>query len=318
MTSILAISLLLLLGGRAPEALPRDPVDVADWSEVWAALLRLEELVAAGEVTGEVTSEEPSEEHDALRARLAETAREQEATPRGELLARHLARLTGKFPSTPPRFLEGAEWPFRGRETWLAAEVIPPGPDRVRCVLRAIEEEAVDLDRRYLLCAWGTAVEEARALRLREGALPLQERLHAHFQAPWTARDLSLTHLLLGAQKEADALLAATIAQEGPRNPSVVELWSQRGIGALAVGDERRARDYFGWALGRGSTNAAVVLARIDLDAGRLHAARSGFRALLWDESPGAWALRGWGLSLLPSSQPRSIANERSPDPNER
>lgn len=281
----------------------------SDWPSVWTELVALEEA--------EVQSEQAAE----LRRRLEATAEARAGTARGELLSRHLARLAGAPNPESPAWLTGPAPSFTGRERWLAAEVIPPGPDRVRAVLAALDApdgEPVDRDRRYLMCAWGTAVAEARARRLQKGAQPIQERLHAHFEAPWTALDLSLTHLLGGDPEAADAVLAAVIAREGPGSPSVLELWSQRGNVALAIGDERRARDYLGWALGRGSGNAAVVLARLDLDAGRVRPARTGFRALLWGDDPGAWALRGWGLSLLPSSNSSSLATDRTLDPNER
>ena len=105
---------------------------------------------------------------------------------------------------------------------------------------------------------------------------------------------------LLLVTVSADAVLADVIASQEAAGRPTGDLWSQRGISALAAGDNRRALNYFGRALARGSSNAAVVLARMDLDAGRRRAARIGFRALLWYGEPGAWALRGWGLSLLP------------------
>ena len=273
--------------------------DDPDWATVWADLDRLE------------AAEPGSAEADTLRASLAALAAEQATAVRGALLARHLGRLRGAEARPWPE-VSGDAWPFAGREGWLAAEVLPPGPERVRAVLKSMDEAAPGLDRRYLMTAWSTAVAEARALRLEEGALPIQTRLHAELQAPWTAVNLSLTSMWLDRHDEADRLLADAIAAEAAAGRPTDDLWSQRGIAALATGDKRRARDYLGRALAGGSANAAVVLARMDLDAGRRRAARIGFRALLWDDNPGAWALRGWGLTLLPDSPSGPIPSDRS------
>ena len=54
------------------------------------------------------------------------------------------------------------------------------------------------------------------------------------------------------------------------------------------------------------------MLGRLDLDAGRLEAARKGFRASILSDRPAAWALRGWGLTLLPEPP-----TERAPLPGE-
>ena len=86
------------------------------------------------------------------------------------------------------------------------------------------------------------------------------------------------------------------------------ELWNRRGLIALGNRHERQARDYLGRALRLGSTNAAVVLARLDLIEGDLERARRGFRALSWSDDPGAWTQRGLGLAHLPVRRPRTAA----------
>jgi len=280
------------------------PLDEPDWPAVWDDLLRLEALDAGAPEAG------------GLALDLDRIAQEQGHTPRGELLRHHLARLEGTLPEQPPGFGGGDAWPFEGRESWLAAEVVPPGAPRVRAILRSMDLLAASADGRFVMLAWNTAVEEARALRLNEGALPIQTRLHEEFQATWSGLDLSLTWMWLGHHAVSDRLLAEAIALEEAAGNPTADIWSRRGIGALAAGDKRRALDYLGRALARGSSDAAVVLARMDLDAGRRRAARIGFRALSWDEDPGAWALRGWGLTLLPESDSRRITDDRSMHPN--
>ncbi|MEW6072289.1 MAG: hypothetical protein AB1726_06775 [Planctomycetota bacterium] len=281
LAALAGLSLALAPGGPARAA--------TDWEAVWDDLVRLDSLAAE------------SEEAQALVARLARAAEEGEDAPRTELLRRQLSRRRGEASTSLPAFTAAVPWPFAGRETWLAAEVLPPGPERVRTVLWALDELPAATDRRYLTTAWSAAVDEARALRLAKGALPIQERLHAEFAAPWSALDLALTLTWLDRAGEADRVLAAAIEREREGGRPGAELWSQRGILALGAGNERRARDYLGRALARGSADAAIVLGRLDLDHGRNRSARVAFRALSWDALPGDWAQRGWGLSLLPA-----------------
>jgi len=66
-----------------------------------------------------------------------------------------------------------------------------------------------------------------------------------------------------------------------------------------------------------GSRDAALLLAWMDLEHGRLEGARAGFRAALYDDPSGAWALRGWGLALLPEDPrpaPRSLVSPEDSD----
>lgn len=200
---------------------------------------------------------------------------------------------------------------------WLRLGETPPSPRRAREAVALLEDTLGirgELSAEELRLVWDVGVQEALALRF-EDALGVQEALYALYPAAWSASDLELTLRRLGRYGEGDAVLAAQIAREeaagGSTSPVAADLWSQRGIGALGSGDERRARDYLGAGCARGSADACVVLARLDLAVGRLEEARAGFRALLVSQSetsatppPPAspWAARGWGLSLLPDA----------------
>jgi len=179
------------------------------------------------------------------------------------------------------------------QDDWAALEARPASPERVQAVLQRLAQ-ARSLDGAAQRAAWQVGRDEAQALRL-EPALAIQRRLHELVQADWSAMDLALTLNRLEGAAAADPVLEQQIA----RSPAPAELWAQRGIYWLGAQNEARARDCLGHALAYGSTDAAVVLAREDLARGRLRAARTGFRALLLDERPSPWALRGFGVSLL-------------------
>jgi hypothetical protein len=202
--------------------------------------------------------------------------------------------------------------PFRGAELWFLADILPSGPERAEVALEALRSTETAQDWQVLL-AWNAAVEEALALRLAGPALALQEELAARYAADWSAIDLALTRRLLGDAAGADEVLSRAIEREASAGRPTAELWSQRGIAALAAGDEARGRDYLGRALALGSEDAGLVLARLDLVAGRPEAARRGFRPPILRTPQADWALRGWGVSLLPPAESPPARQVQSP-----
>jgi tetratricopeptide (TPR) repeat protein len=191
---------------------------------------------------------------------------------------------------------------------WRRVEEAPPGSrERAERLLEALEalEAAPDepLSNERLQLAWSTGVEAARDLRLQD-AIAIQWDLAARHPADWSAMDLALSLGLAGRPLEADVALERALVRARGEGRPTAELWNRRGLLWLGAGRERLGRDHLGRALARGSTDAAVVLAHLDLSRGDRDAARAGFRSRLYDDPPGAWALRGWGLSLLPSADP--------------
>ncbi len=258
-----------------------------DWSATWQDLARLRAADAPADAP-------------ALRAALTERARALADDPRGLLLGAELDLLAGHDVAEVASRLEALEpRPFRGVELWFLADVLR-SPARAAVVLEALEDPA-PLERWQLLLAWNTAVEEARELRLAGAAIDIQRELHRRYQADWSAIDLALSLRNLGDAQGADQTLAQTIERETGAGRPTAELWSQRGIAALGAGDEARGRDFLGRALASGSDDAGLVLGRLDLVAGRADAARRGFRPSILRTPPADWALRGWGLSLLPA-----------------
>jgi hypothetical protein len=260
-----------------------------DWAPVWERLAAARAAPAG------------SEERAARLEELAEVAAAAEGTPEGALLEAQVDRLEGRAGALLPPAGAAAPWPYAGEENWLAAEVLAPSPERAGAARRALDELPGPVPDERVRLAWGIGVEEARALRL-ESAQGLQEALHRRFRAVWSAMDLALTLTRLGSYAAADQVLGEQIAGEEAAGSPSGELWAQRGTAALGAGDEARGRDYLGLGVARGSLDAAVVLARLDLEQGRLSAARAGFRALLFAEEPIPWAPKGWGLTLLPET----------------
>lgn len=271
------------------------------WAKVWADLEALRHGAP------------PELEAAAARARLEQALLAADEGPRADLLraalevqeGREAGALTLRLAALRPT-------PFAGLPCWLLAELLPPGAERARLVREALQ--APDALRRWqVLLAWNAALDELRALRLEEGALPIQIALHERFQDAATAHDLALTLRALGNGQAADRVLAEALQREREAGRRDANLWEARGINALGFGDEALARDYLGRALAEGSLGAALLLSRLELAANRLEAARAGFRALILDAPPPDWAWRGWGATLLPAAY--APARTRSPAP---
>lgn len=260
------------------------------WAQIWTELEALR---------GGVSSEA---ERGALREHLLEAARSGQPDPRRELLSASLEALAGRDVTPLARRLFSLQpSPFSARELWFLADLLPPGRERARSIIGALEGPTA-LQRWQVFLAWNSAVDESRALRYADSTLLIQSNLHARYQAEWSALDLALTYRAIGDRGAAERVLLETIAREESAGRRPHALWEFMGMVALGFGDECRARDYLGRALALGSSEAGLVLARLELQRGRNETARRGFRALLFDQPPPDWAWRGWGMTLLPPS----------------
>jgi tetratricopeptide (TPR) repeat protein len=273
----------LLLAFVAGLASQGDP-----WAQLWTELEALRSgKVAAGEA-------------EVFRAHLTEALRQGPEGPRTALLRTSLEVLAGGNGRAAAARLAALEpSPFAAREQWLLADLMAPGPERARLVRAALESPST-LSNWQVVLAWSVGVDEARALRLAESALPIQRVLHERNHASRSAEDLAQTYRALDRREEAEQVLREAIAQEEATGRQAPALWEERGLCALGFGDEPGARDYLGRALAQGSREAGLVLARMDLLAGRSQTARRGFQALILTEPPLDWAWRGWGTTLLP------------------
>lgn len=226
-----------------------------------------------------------------------------------------LSRLAlGLFCALPVAAQAGDEPPPSAAELLGRAQAAAEGsPERLAAVRSALQTLDAPLEGASLRLVWQTGVDAARALEL-EDAIAIQSWLAARHPADWSAMDLALSLGMAGETARADAVLADAIARARTAGEPTAELWSRRGILWLGAGDERRGRDGLGHALALGSADASIVLALLDLHQGRPAKARAGFRAGLYDDPPGAWALRGWGLSLLPADPARPVRPLQSED----
>lgn len=259
-----------------------------DWPAVWSEVERIEALEARA----------PDRARSIAQVLQMRAARD--AGPRGALLRATLARLQSK-----PAALGSVDgWPFDRRESWLAAKVLPEGPQRAKAVRLALggpdaPDGLTPLDAGLSRLAFDTWVAAAERLDL-DDALAIGRSLHERSRATWSAISLALSLMRAGAIDEADAVLAQQIARTTEPRGDLAAMWDHRGIVALGAGRERHGRRCLGRALLLGSVDAGVVLARLDLAQGRGDTARVAFRGALLDDSRSDWARRGWGLSLLP------------------
>ena len=263
-----------------------------DWGGIWDTLAKLEGM--ASEAPGSL----------ALAAELRGVADDAAPDPRSLLLRARIETWTSGATPEPLSIALAAESfdAFTSRELWLAVDVLPPGEPRVRAVMRGLATTP-NLEQTQLITAWNTGKDEASALRLLRGALPIQQALHERYATDWSTIDLGLTLSRLGLVAETHELYAEAIEQEDALGRPTRDLWAQWGLHTLGFGDESVARDYLGRALARGSKDATLMLGLLDLSAGRLDPARTAFRPSILSDPPAAWALRGWGVSLLPEPQ---------------
>ncbi|MFT7486188.1 MAG: hypothetical protein ACI9F9_002043 [Candidatus Paceibacteria bacterium] len=153
--------------------------------------------------------------------------------------------------------------------------------------------------------AWQKGFEqmmvEIRAYRAAP-ARALAEAMHQRAQATWSAMSLALICTRMGDSASATRVLREAV-ERSTNKQEQYELLERLGLALRGAGFDKDAQGPLGSAFARGSANAGVVLGRIALQEGRRGQARSIFRTLLPADPPQAWALRGWGLSMLPTRQ---------------
>lgn len=186
-------------------------------------------------------------------------------------------------------------------DTWESLGALEPGPSRgkrIAALLRA-EEGELGLPAQRLAFAAANRAVDAFELPL---ALELQEALDARVGAAWSTFNLALTLQKAGQPQRADELFVRMLEEASPDERG--SIWGQRGIVALGAGRSVFGRACLGRALAMGDADAAAVLAREALARHNLGSAQSGFRVALARNQTHPWALRGWGLSMLPVPGP--------------
>ncbi|MDA1264336.1 MAG: hypothetical protein O2816_04570 [Planctomycetota bacterium] len=206
--------------------------------------------------------------------------------------------------------------PWAQGEAWRVAQDTTADPARrVTALVAAIEEVAGDAaaaQPRLVL-----AFEEFQREHDRfEGAraTALARAMHRAAGATWSAYCLEGILRRTGDYRGAQEVLVAHLAglDPGPERTDVVQRSAIVAAGAGWLEQERAA---LGRALVHGGTDAHQMLGRLALAAGRTEEARRLFRVLLEQHAGDPaqtppWALRGWGLALLP---PAADPLRRSP-----
>lgn len=193
-------------------------------------------------------------------------------------------------------------------ELQRAAGALDPGLARAQALAQLLG--LPDLDARqlndYQQLAYAAFLEDHDRFL----ALPARltaEAMHAVGQATWSAFCVEGISRRYGDHARALAVIDERLAAVGPAGDPVElrELLERRAISAMGAALPREAEASLGRALRLGGDDALQILGKIALDAGRPREACRLFSALLaraqaqgGEAAP--WALRGWGVSLLP------------------
>lgn len=135
-------------------------------------------------------------------------------------------------------------------------------------------------------------------------SVALAEAMHRHAAATWSAFCLEGALRRTGDYGRADAVLREHLGRDlGPAER--VDVVLRRAIVAAGAGDRAGELAALGRGLVGGGADAYQMLGRLALVEGRAAEARGLFRVLVdrhATDPAGAppWALRGWGLALLP------------------
>ena len=191
-------------------------------------------------------------------------------------------------------------------DPWVTARAAPDGPARTAALVASLADDAVaGLSAQALGERLGVAFQaflDAERRTAAEELLALARAFDARERAVWSA------FCLEGALRRGHSRYAAAdaaLAAVQPRDAAeALALLERRALVAGAAGDTARETAFLGAALARGSTDARQVLGFRALRVGARAEAAVHFGVLL-DPAVAArdlppWALRGYGLTLLP------------------
>lgn len=202
----------------------------------------------------------------------------------------------------------GAQDDFAPGEAWRIAQMSAQEVDTTRRAAAVVHSlgEAIDPRGRQqrMVRAFDVFQEDHDAFRAEE-ALSIARAMHADAQATWSAYCLEGILRRSGDYGGAARVLEEHAARLTP-GPEATDVMGRRAIVAAGAGDFEEERRHLGDALLAGSDDALQMLGRLTLVQGDTEGARRLFRAVLDrsdnGEAHGApWALRGWGLALLPA-----------------
>lgn len=201
-------------------------------------------------------------------------------------------------------------------DDWDVARSAVDGPERTAAMVRALAPatlaELAPAARQERLQVGFQIFLGAEARRAGVEWLAIAEALFTADRALWSAFCLEgALRKGFGRYDDAERLLAELQAEHrGPEGRAErLELIGRRALVAAGAGQAAQERALLGQALGLGSQDARQILGFAALRAGDLVAARAHFGALFErgttttaDRDLPAWALRGFGVALLPAS----------------
>ncbi|MDP6739511.1 MAG: hypothetical protein QF404_05790 [Planctomycetota bacterium] len=192
-----------------------------------------------------------------------------------------------------------------------------PGPVRSKALCRALKSGAGDLEperwAQLLTLSYESFLEEL-GLYAGQVARDLAEAMYGAAPATW-----SVLCLEGAARRTGDLGRAAEVLEGGMvlnTRADKLELRERRAIVAAGAGELPIELDWLGRALLQGGTDGLQMRARLALVMGERQRTKGLFRVLV-DRSrgpspslgePPPWALRGWGLALLPPGPESSVS----------
>lgn len=243
------------------------------------------------------------------------------AAPIGMLLlvgALSVGQPSASTSSHPGVFERGA----CAQDAWEAARQLPDGPERTAAIVASLAEDT-----------WATLPVTARGERLEvayraflgaearfagDEMLGLAEAMHARDRAIWSAFCLEgALRRGFGRYGDAEGVLEAlqreyeAAGDPAQRGEAVRALVERRALVAAGAGEREHEAALLGRALGAGSADARQILGFAALRAGDVRGALAHFEVLLAgapsvEQAPTPardlppWALRGYGVALLP------------------
>lgn len=215
-----------------------------------------------------------------------------------------------------PVYAEAAH-PAETEDPWPVLRGMHPGSARADALCAALKKGPEGLEQGH----WSRLLELSFAifreeLRLYAGA-PARDVAEAQYRAApatWSILCLEGVARRTGELDRSAEVLELALAGES-ESATQLELLERRSIVAAGAGDEAPRLDWLGRALVLGGSDGLQMRARLALALGARERSRVLFRVLVdrsrgllpdIDESP-PWALRGWGLALLPPGTEASV-----------
>jgi len=207
-------------------------------------------------------------------------------------------------------------------DPWPYLMGMQPGSVRAQAVCEALKRGPEDLEQghwsRLLEIAYAVFREEL-GLYTGEAARNVAEAMYLAAPAPWSSLCLEGVARRTGDLERSAQVLELGMATE--TDPvTQLELRERRSIVAAGAGERAVELDWLGRALVLGGSDGLQMRARIALGQGARERSTTLFRILVDRNrgplptlaAPPAWALRGWGLALLPVGPESSVPLDRA------